>query len=371
MPLMKGGEGPARSDERIDFLFAVAREPMLILEPGETLSDSRITDCNQEALNLFGYRRASFVGLPLSRVEVPGAGGEAVPAEATSGEARYRRSDGQVLIVERTFQRVESDGRELLLVSMHDVTAARLLERAVVRVQQMDNLGMVSGTLVHDFRNLLVSVLANAELALAAPDDAEAVRERVEDIARSARRATELVDRVLPSSTGDQPLVPLDLDSVVDDAVELMRGSLPANITLERSVHEEPLPIAGDATQLRQVVMNLVINACEAIGDAPGTVRVGTGMVAASEVDLAGAYPPLSERAEQWVYLDVADSGAGVDSATRERIFEPLFTTKSDGTGLGLTAVQFAVRRHGGTVTLHSEPGEGSSFRILFPVDES
>lgn len=372
MPLMKGGDPPTRVDERLGFLFAVARDPMLIVESADTLSSSTIVDCNQKALELFGYRRDTLLGKPLSLVELEPGDQPPGPDGKHGDEALHRRSDGQVIVIERNFATIESHGRDLLLVSLHDVTTARLLEKAILRVQQMDNVGVVSGTLVHDFRNLLVGILANAELALAGPGEGPGIRERIVDILHSARRATDIVDRVLPSGGGlEQRLHQLDLNEIVEDSVALMRPSLHSEIALEVDPARGRLAVRGDHTQLRQVVMNLVINAAEAIGATPGTIGITTGKVDASRADFSTALPPVSDPTGTWLYLDVSDSGPGIDATTRERIFEPLFTTKSSGTGLGLTAVLFAVRRHNGAITLRSGHGNGATFRVLFPASTS
>ena len=370
MPLMRGGRTPARSDERLGFLFAVARDPMLILEAGPVLSECIIVDSNQKALELFGFRRGTLLGKPLSFLEVAGQAPAETPGDRESvQEALHRRADGQVLTLERHAQPIQSGDRDFLLVAFHDVTTARLLEKSLLRVQQMDNVGVLSGTLVHDFRNLLATILANAELALSETPHPDDPRERIAEILHSARRATELIERVLPADGGEeQRLRPLDLDSVVADALALIRPSLADNIELRHDLADRGLTIAGDATQIRQIVMNLVINAAEAIAPSRGTIRVSTAPIAASRINFQESPLPVTDPGDHWVCLDVSDTGCGIDAATRSRIFEPLFTTKPTGTGLGLTAVMYAVRRHGGAILLHSAPGKGATFRVLFPL---
>jgi PAS domain S-box-containing protein len=370
MPVMNSGERPTRADERLGFLFAVARDPMLILERGEDLESSVIVDCSNKAAKLFGYRRDTLIGKPLAFLEMPEPGPSARSVTSSfTDERRHRRADGQVLVLERTIQPIESGGRDFLLVSCRDVTTARLLERAILRVQQMDNVGVVSGTLVHDFRNLLVGILANAELALAGPQDEASFRSRVTEILHSARRATDIVDRVLPTGGGiEERFTLLDLNEVVRDSVALVGPSMAENLTIDVELAEADLRLFGDPTQLRQVVINLAINAAEALSPGAGKIRIKTGSMPASRIDFGAARLPITDPAPNWVYVDVTDSGSGIARSAIDRIFEPLFTTKPNGTGLGLTAVLLAVRRHQGTIILRSTPGKGATFRVLFPA---
>lgn len=376
MPLMHDQGLPTREDERLGFLFAVAQHPMLILERGGELSQSPILDCNQQAVALFGYPRERLIGQSFSFLELPAAERDADRDDGadrveTGDDALYRHANGQVIVAERSFQEIESGGQSLLLVSFRDVTTSRLLEKAILRIQQMDNLGLVSGTLVHDFRNLLVAILANAELALAEPEDGAEMRERVAEIANSARRATDLVDRFLPSGGGiDSRLEVLDLNEVVSDAVGLMRPVIPEGIVIDVRTHTTPLRMSGDPIQIRQVVMNLLLNATEAVSADNGKIRIATGLTPAQLIDVTTALPAITDPVGEWAYVEVADNGTGIDAESRDRIFEPLFTTKSSGTGLGLTAVAFAVRRHQGTLTLRSAAGKGAAFQALFPLHE-
>jgi PAS domain S-box-containing protein len=234
MPVMNSGERPTRADERLSFLFAVARDPMLILERGEDLESSVIVDCSNKAAKLFGYRRDTLIGKPLAFLEMPEPGPSARSVTSSfTDERRHRRADGQVLVLERTIQPIESGGRDFLLVSCRDVTTARLLERAILRVQQMDNVGVVSGTLVHDFRNLLVGILANAELALAE------FRSRRRGAAGRASRTSSRVPVRPPISSiassrwvvaFEHRLQELDLVETVRESITMMRPSLDPQI---------------------------------------------------------------------------------------------------------------------------------------------
>lgn len=373
MPLMGDiGGSPVGADERLRFLFAVSRDALFILEgtAGEVDIDTRVVvDANRAAHDLLGIRVGRLAGLPYGQLLAPSAD---EPGSAPRGnpERLMRRSDGQVLVVEQAVEAIESAGRQLLLVALHDVTTPRLLEKALMRMQQMDNLGVVSGAMVHDFRNLLVSIAASAELALQLGDSGEGVQQRLNDIVTSAARANEIVDRILPSSrVAERPLIPLTLADVVTDTISLIGAALPDAHAIRLAFPPDLPGVMGDESQLRQMVMNLVLNASQAIGDREGTISISASRIGSGSVDFAQFHPPIAQPApDHWILVEVRDDGRGIDAATRARIFEPLFTTRTTGAGLGLTAVLVAVRRHSGAIAVRSRPGRGATFRVLLPL---
>jgi len=374
MPLMGDlGGSPVSIDERLRFLFAVSRDPLFLLDgspAGSELSERTVVDANRAAHELLGLRQGTLAGLTYGNLLAPAPDEPGSWSSPGGPEQLMRRSDGQVLVVEQAVEAIESGDRELLLVALHDVTTPRLLEKALMRMQQMDNLGVVSGAMVHDFRNLLVSIAASAELALQEGETEEGIKHRLSDIVASAARANEIVDRILPSSrVVERPLVPLDLREVVADTIALLSSALPGGHSVRLTFPAELPRVLGDESQLRQLVMNLVLNASQAIGDRDGTVIVSASRVAASSVDTASFRPALAPPfPSHWILLEVRDDGRGIDAATRVRIFEPLFTTRTTGAGLGLTAVMVAVRRHGGGIAVRSRPGRGTTFRVLLPI---
>lgn len=372
MPLMRNDPGsPVGADERLGFHFSVARDPILLIEGQAPLAEARVLECNHLAVELLGHPRDELVGQHLQVLHPATQPAADIAADPAQSEVQLLRQDGQVLTVERSIEAIESNGTALRVLALHDVTASRLLERALLRIQQMDNLGAVSGAVVHDFRNLLIGVRANAELALQSPALDEDARQHLGDICLSADRATELADRILPRSADlDRGFESTDLNALVTEAVDLVRLSIQDGVTLGLELATGIPHISADPTQLRQVVMNLVINAAEAISDG-GRIRIRTGTVDAQDVDLTDAQPPIRSGARHLVYLEVNDNGRGFDAATRRRVFEPLFTTKATGTGLGLTAVMFAARRHQGTLIVRSRRGRGSTFRIYLPADQA
>ena len=243
----------------------------------------------------------------------------------------------------------------------------RRLETQIQHAQKLESLAVLAGGIAHDFNNLLSAILGNAELAqLHLPADTEA-REAFEQIEVAAITAAELTSQMLAySGQGRLVIGPVSLKQIVDEMTQLLRAILSRSVEV-RYEHADVLPpIQGDATQLRQIVMNLMINASEAIGEADGviTLRTGVRTIHGREVPLpeAGWLP-----AGDYVFLEVIDTGSGMDEATSAKIFDPFFTTKFTGRGLGLAAAQGIMRSHHGAIVVATAPGRGTTFTLLFP----
>ena len=247
----------------------------------------------------------------------------------------------------------------------------RTMERRMQETQKLESLGMLAGGIAHDFNNLLVAILGNASLALSELAPESPVRENLQQIEVASQRAADLARQMLAySGKGRFVIQTLDLNSIVREIAHLLSVSVAKSVHIRYDLDPALPPIEGDATQLRQIVMNLVVNAGEAIGEQVGTVRIRTAAVDADERYLRGALVADELEPGRYVTLEVVDTGTGMDPATRERIFDPFFTTKFTGRGLGLAAVLGIVRGHRGTIRVYSEPGRGSSFNILLPVAE-
>ncbi|MBN9162808.1 MAG: PAS domain-containing protein [Myxococcales bacterium] len=296
-------------------------------------------------------------------------------------EVTLRRRDGTRADVEWTSIAVDFDGAPATFSLAVDVSERkrmeherRRLEEQMRHTQKLKSLGVLAGGIAHDFNNLLVGILGNADLvirALALSAIPESARVQLERIKVSAIRAAELTRRMLAySGKGTFVVRPLDLNGLTREMVDLLNVSLSKSATLVLELAADLPLLEGDATQIRQVVMNLVTNAADAIGDAAGTVTVRTSVIEAGR-DLRGAlYIADSLVPGSYVCLEVSDTGSGMDEATRSRIFDPFFTTKEKGRGLGLAAVLGIVRSHGGALALETRPGRGSRFRVLFPRAE-
>ncbi|OGP70365.1 MAG: hypothetical protein A2Y80_01400, partial [Deltaproteobacteria bacterium RBG_13_58_19] len=246
----------------------------------------------------------------------------------------------------------------------------RKLEEQMRHVQKLESLGVLAGGIAHDFNNLLMTVLGNAELALLELSPAAASRQNVQEIRKAAHRAAELCRQMLAySGKGKFVVEKLNLSEVVKEMAHMLEVSTSKKAILRYHFPENLPPVEADPTQLRQVIMNLITNASEAIGEESGIIRVSTGVLECDRAYLEESYYLAENLAPgSYVFLEVTDTGSGMDAATREKIFDPFFTTKFTGRGLGLAAVLGIVRGHKGAIRVYSEPGKGSTFRILLPA---
>jgi two-component system, cell cycle sensor histidine kinase and response regulator CckA len=243
-------------------------------------------------------------------------------------------------------------------------------ERHLLETQKLESLGLMAGGIAHDFNNLLVTILGNASLALEElPDDAPA-RRSLTQIELAARRAADLTRQML-AYAGKSPLIfqPVDLNQIIEETAQLIQSSIPRHVALRFDLAPGLPPVDGDPSQLRQIVMNLLINGAEAITAAAGEVVVHTAAGPIDQERILAAHT-ASLTAEHYVTLTVRDTGSGMDSATRTRIFEPFFSTKFAGRGLGLAAVLGIVRSHRGAILVESAPEAGSTFQVLLPRHE-
>lgn len=253
----------------------------------------------------------------------------------------------------------------------HRAEAARQeLERGMLEMQKLESLGLLAGGLAHDFNNLLGVIQGNAELArrrLDAGDPAAAALARIET---ATCRAADLCRQMLAyAGKGRFITAPLDLGTLVAEMADLLGATVARTAVLDLDLAPALPPVEGDATQLRQVVMNLITNASDALGGAPGTIRVSTALRRCHRDQPTGP-GDAALAAGPWLELAVSDTGCGMDEATVARVFEPFFTTKATGRGLGLAAVQGIVRGHHGTIAIDSRPGGGTTFRVLLPPSE-
>lgn len=244
----------------------------------------------------------------------------------------------------------------------------RKLEAQVQHVQRVESLGVLAGGIAHDFNNLLVGILGGASLALLdLPADSSA-REHLESIKEAGLRATELTRQMLSySGKGRFVAEPIKLNDLIVGMEDLLRASVSKKAALQFQLGADVPLIQADAAQIRQVVLNLVTNASDAIGDSNGCITIRTG---GSNVDQRQLSQYLfGERGTQtsFAFLNVSDNGCGIEESVRARIFDPFFTTKANGRGLGLATVMGILRGHHAGIQVHSETGKGSSFHILFP----
>jgi two-component system cell cycle sensor histidine kinase/response regulator CckA len=291
-------------------------------------------------------------------------------------ESRHRRKDGTTFPVELSvnYQEFSDVGFNCAFARdvserKHEEEKRRRLDDRVRDTQKMESLSVLAGGVAHDFNNLLMGVLGNAELALIDLSPVSPARESVEKIRTAALRAADLARQMLAySGRGSFVVGSINLSEVVSEMGQLVKSSLSADALVEYHLAEEMRSVSADATQIRQLAMNLISNACEALENQGGIVDVSTGMMECDEAYIDRSFFSGECAAGLYAFLDVSDTGVGMDAATVEKMFDPFFTTKFTGRGLGLAAVSGIVRGHNGAVFVHSEPGEGTTVRVLLPV---
>lgn len=240
------------------------------------------------------------------------------------------------------------------------------------QAQKLESLGILAGGIAHDFNNLLATIMGNADLAEKRLPLDHAAGDNVSEVLRASRRAADLCRQIQAyAGRGQVSSSTVNLNEVVDEMGELLSVSFPRNADVTIRLTSGLPPVWGDVTQIRQVVLNLLTNAADALPEGRGRIEVTTGEIRGDEVlqgDLViGERPPAGDRL---VHLTVTDDGPGMDEEVRARVFEPFYSTKNVGRGLGLAVVLGIVRAHGGTMELRTSPGQGARFRVALPVTE-
>lgn len=284
-----------------------------------------------------------------------------------------RVSEVERLNAELTRLRSEVSAREAELVDLRSRLAASEHREEVAgrqrRSQRLESLGVLAGGVAHELNNVLMSILGHADLARHALSSRGCAEGSIEKIEQSARRAADLAHQMLAFSGKGQFVVsPLDLSRVVREMGLSPLEPLGPSVRLELDLAESLPEIEADVRQLRQITRNLLVNAVEAQGEDGGTVSITTGFMDCRRAEIPIHYLTEGTAEGPYVYLEVADDGCGMDRATAGRVFEPFFSTKFVGRGLGLAAACGVVRGHRGAVGVNSTPGEGTTIRMLFPV---
>ncbi len=243
------------------------------------------------------------------------------------------------------------------------------LQSQVQHSQKLESLGVLAGGIAHDFNNLLMGILGNIDLALLELTTESKVRKTLQESATAARRAAELARQMLAySGKGKFVIEPVNLNRLIQEMGHLLEVSIAKNVLLQYDFDEEIPPIEADATQIRQVIMNLITNASESIGEQSGIISITTRQQYCEAEFLNQIMLHDTMEPGNFIILEVSDSGCGMDQATLDRIFEPFFTTKFTGRGLGMAAVIGIIRGHKGGIKVYSEPGQGSCFKVLLPA---
>jgi PAS domain S-box-containing protein len=372
----------AQQQERLQGIVESAMDAIVTVDQA-----GRIVVFNVAASKMFDCPASMALGQPLDqflphrfraghadKMREFGASGRSNRAMGRAGEIWGLRRNGDEFPLEASISHVHLDGGVLYTVIMRDVSELKkarsdrnALESQLREAQKMEAIGTLAGGIAHDFNNMIASILGNAGLAREQLANGQSCLPLIDQIDRAANRARSVVRQILafsrhqPQARSMQPLEP-----IVDEALGLLRATLPATVRLNAHLQGEGLCAVVDSTQLHQVLLNLGTNAWQALRGSTGRIEVGLEgrQLDSSEAMQLGALP-----AGLYAHLWVRDNGCGIDEGVRARIFEPFFTTKprGEGTGLGLSVVHGIVVDHLGAISLESSPGRGSTFHIYLP----
>ncbi|WP_005034203.1 hybrid sensor histidine kinase/response regulator [Holophaga foetida] len=313
--------------------------------------------------------------------------GEVLPPEDAEGAlAHYRQcmATGQPSTVQVSMRKGETQRTlEMQLIPLgsasgrikhmvgfcRDITDARATEEAIRQSQKLKSLGILAGGIAHDFNNLLTAMLGNLNLAQIKLGENGPAANFLENIERTVLRASDLTRQLLAySGRGHFVVKPLDLNTVVGEMTHLLEVSIPKKIGLDYRFAQHLPPIEADFAQIQQVVMNLVTNASDAIGDREGFISITTRCSEVSEGFISATFPDQAIEPGLFVILEVSDNGCGMSRKVLDHIFDPFFTTKSNGKGLGLSAMLGILRGHRAGIKIYSEVDRGTVFKLFFPA---
>jgi PAS domain S-box-containing protein len=354
-------------DKKFRLLFEENPQPMWVL-------DSRshgFLAVNRAAANLYGYSEEEFQGLSLSSMQSEEESRRffsemSTEAHPTPGAWRHRTKSGRMLDVEIALHPIQYGGHKARLAVVMDVTGRRQLEDQLRQAQKMEAVGMLAGGVAHDFNNLLTIITGYSQLVLNNLRADDANRSSVEQIMKAGERAAALTQQLLAFSRRQvlQPKV-LEINRLVGSLAAMLRRLIGEDVELRLVLRPDAGRVHADPGQVEQVLMNLVVNARDAMPEG-GVLTVET-----ANVELDGSYGSLLLEAKSgpYIMLAVNDNGAGMDEATRARLFEPFFTTKGagKGTGLGLSTVFGIVKQCRGSLQVSSEVGRGTSVKVFLP----
>ncbi|MDQ1719872.1 MAG: hypothetical protein QOE89_3825 [Pseudonocardiales bacterium] len=362
-------------EHRYRQLFDSNPHPMYVFDT-DTLA---FLEVNDAAAGYYGYSRQELLSLDTTRLylaEDIATASEAVDATTVDrqGPLRQVKHDGTVVYVNVTSHRLSFDGRDARCAVIEDITEKEQLERRLRQSQRLESLGQLAGGVAHDFNNLLGIIIGYATMCAqdaeaAAPEDPRwaTMYADLVQILQAGDRATSVTRQLLSFARADisQTQV-IDLNDVVTGIEQLLRRSIGEDINLQIHLTNQPLPVKADPGQVDQVLLNLVINARDAMPTG-GTLSIDTDSITVD--DYYAAHHP-GTRVGSYLRLRVSDTGTGMSQATIDRAFEPFFTTKpkGQGTGLGLATIYGIVTQAGGHAQIYSEPGVGTTFTALFPA---
>ncbi|MDZ7639658.1 MAG: PAS domain S-box protein [Bryobacterales bacterium] len=363
-----------QSEARLRELFENATDMMY-----STGIEGDFKSVNKAYLYTTGYGREELLHMNLRDLVFPADRGEVDRillsrlggAEKQIDELTLRHRDGRKIYVEVSHRLVFEGGKPSTIQGIaRDVTERKLLEEQLRQSQKMEAVGTLAGGIAHDFNNLLTGILGFADLLKARPDDREKTLEAADIIQKAAERATKLTSQLIGfARQGKTQTVRISIHDLVNELTEFLGHTLPRSIKIQQDLPDEPMQVLGDQNQLHQAVLNLALNARDAMPNG-GQLVFRAEKLKRLDVERLERVPDPSE---EWLCLSVTDTGEGMPSEIVPRIFEPFFTTKAvgKGSGMGLAMVYSIIRNHNGYIDVESDVARGSTFRIFVPLAEA
>jgi two-component system, cell cycle sensor histidine kinase and response regulator CckA len=366
------------SEERFRGMFESHSAIMLLVEP----ATGRIVLANKAAERFYGYTASRLVSMCIQDINILPPAQVETEMNLALHKLRnlfifpHRLADGEVRTVQVHSSPIEHNEKVMLFSIIHDITESKRLEaerqemeRKLLHAQKLESLGVMAGGIAHDFNNLLQVVLGNLDLALDdIPPDSKA-RNSILNAIKASERSAELSGQML-TYAGSSLYLPKDiyLDDLLNKTKILLQSSISRHVALDFDICKTLPPIKGEADQIQRLICALVVNAAEAIGDNAGAVTLRTGVMGCDEAYLSHSRLEKKPESGRFIFLEVADTGFGMDAMTQHKLFDPFFTTKFWGRGLGMAEVMGIVRGHHGAILVNSELGKGTTIRVLFPA---
>ncbi len=348
-------------------------------------TSEQILHANAEVARLTGHSLEELVGSHVSKLFPPETYEELsglIQGVGSSQQVQCTISlltrDAKKIPVDSKVSGIQWDGQDARMILSRDIrererveSARERLETTLRQAQKMEALGTLAGGIAHDFNNILGGIFGYAEMALEESEPGSPVEDYLRHVLLAGKRAKDLVEQILTfSRQTDQEKKPVRIGPVVKEVVRLLRASIPSTIAIKRSLADHDHLVLADATQIHQVLMNLCTNAYHAMQENGGTLSIAVGTV---ELAAGDKIAKLRLAPGKYVVLEISDTGCGMSKAVMERIHEPYFTTKEQGkgTGLGLAVVHGIIQSHNGEISVYSEEGVGTTFRVYLPATAS
>lgn len=299
---------------------------------------------------------------------------QAIKQGTVETECEFIDRDSNTVLMACTFMSLpDKQGKPAhVAVVARDLRNEIALQQQVEHVDRLESLGVLAGGIAHDFNNILTAIIGNTDLATRKLGTDSCVTTHLESIKQSGLQAANLCKQMLAySGKGSFIIQPLNLSRLITEMMPLLEVSIDKSVVLKCNLDKALPSVDGDITQIQQIIMNLVINASEAMAKPGGSIIITTGLMQVDEAYLASSLHKIGTSIGSFIYMEVSDSGCGMDIETQKKIFDPFFTTKFTGRGLGMSAVLGIVTGHNGILNLYSEPNKGTVFKIAFPVSSS